>query len=131
MATDEQRPGSADGQVFWSITVEVTNNAGQDLLLDPAMTNPPLSWLGSPPEWGSTLQQGRSMSFGAVVDTPTAGVEMYLGFAADGRPPVTVNASVGPDSQPSCVVNPGQVQGTATLLSTDPTHAQYAVELNP
>ncbi len=123
MATD---PG------FWSITVEISNASGQDLLLDPANTIPPMSWIGDPPEWGSTLQENASVTIGAQVETPQTGVTLFLGYRNGQQVPVTISAGSGPGTQDGCAVEQGSATtGTVTQLQGDPQHLQFAVRLAP
>jgi hypothetical protein len=121
-----------DGPGIWSITVEIQNASGQDLVLDPANTTPPMSWIGDPPEWGSTLHDGQSVTIGAVVDTPEPGVTLYLGYRNGEQVPVGITAGAGPETQNGCAVVRGSVvTGTATQLSSDPQQLVFAVKLIP
>lgn len=67
------------------MTVEIRNASGRDLLLDPANTTPPMSWVGAPPEWGSTLYENASVTIGGAVDTPQPGSAWFSAIAAASR----------------------------------------------
>eukprot|EP01030_Chromulinospumella_sphaerica_P028732 gene28732-29099_t len=131
MGSSEQREiGLANGPGFWSVTVEISNASGQDLLLDPANTTPPMSWIGDPPEWGSTLQENASVTIGAVVDTPQTGVTLFLGYRNGQQVPVTISAGNGPGTEGGCSVNRGSATtGQVTQLEGDPQHLLFAVRL--
>jgi hypothetical protein len=120
-----------DGPGIWSITVEIFNASGQDLVLTPANTTPPMSWIGDPPEWGSTLYENTSVTIGAVVDTPEPGVTLYLGYRNGNQVPVGIAAGAGPDTQNGCSVIQGSgVGGQVTQLEPgDPQHLTFAVRL--
>jgi hypothetical protein len=133
MGTIEQSVGSANSPGVWSVTVEISNASGQDLLLDPANTTPPMSWIGAPPDWGATLQENASVTVGAVVDMPQTGVTLFLGYRNGQQVPVTISAGAGPETQNGCSVNPGSAtQGVVTQLEPgDPQHLLFAVKLVP
>jgi hypothetical protein len=124
------REAAMAGPGFWSITVEVTNNAGRNLILDPAETVPPVSWVGPPPAWGATLAPGASQTFQAAVPTPPDGVSLVLGFATGDGPAAEITAAVGPGVEPGCTVRPGEgVQGVVAQVGTDPQHPVFTVQL--
>lgn len=120
-----------DGPGIWSITVEIFNASGQDLVLTPANTTPPMSWIGDPPEWGSTLYENTGVTIGALVDTPETGVTLYLGYRNGDEVPVGIAAGAGPDTQNGCSVTRGSVvDGEVTQLDPgDPQHLTFAVRL--
>lgn len=122
---------STDGPGIWSVTAEIYNASGQDLLLDPANTTPPMSWIGNPPEWGSTLSENQSITIGAVVDTPEPGVSLYLGYRNGNQVPVAITAGAGPGTQNGCEVTRGSaVAGEVTQLEPgDPQRLLFAVRL--
>jgi hypothetical protein len=131
----EAGPGAGLGAApgVWSITVEISNASGQDLLLDPANTTPPMSWIGDPPEWGSTLGENQSVTIGALVDMPQTGVTLYLGYRNGQQVPVTISAGTGPGTQNGCAVVRGSATtGVVTQLEPgDPQHLLFAVRLVP
>lgn len=122
-----------DNSGVWSVTVEISNASGQDLLLDPANTTPPMSWIGDPPEWGFTLPENGSMTIGAAVDTPEPGVTLFLGYRNGQQIPVTIAAGAGPETQNGCAVTQGSATtGTVVQLNPgDPQHLLFAVRLVP
>jgi hypothetical protein len=134
MTEREQGVGLGDGPNarpgVWSVTVEIDNAGGQDLVLDPANTTPPICWVGAPPEWGSTLPVRGTVTIGAAVYMPQEGVTMVLGYRNGEQVPVTIQAGNGPGTQNGCSVQPGSgTTGVVTQLASDPQHLLFAVKL--
>lgn len=121
-----------DGEGVWSVTVQIVNASGQDLLLDPANTTPPMAWIGDPPQWGSTLSENQAISLGAVVYTPDAGVTLTLGYRNGEQVPVTISAGSGPNTQNNCTVEQGSATtGTVTQMEGTPGSLLFMVKLIP